>query len=133
MKLWTDDDGRRTTEPAYTISSPGAFGSGELKKTQIHSPQSPEKPYGSHPPHWVGSVEKHTIRKCQLCSVSELPSNKNFYNVTRFYFLDLTIMIEYEYFSKCTSYAVIHANFTNQEHKLKSYSPTSFCSYARPA
>ena len=25
-------DGRRTTEPAYTISSPGAFGSGELKK-----------------------------------------------------------------------------------------------------
>ena len=23
--------GRRTTEPAYTISSPGAFGSGELK------------------------------------------------------------------------------------------------------
>ena len=25
------DDGRRTTEPAYTISSPGAFGSGELK------------------------------------------------------------------------------------------------------
>ena len=41
MKLWTDDrrttdgrttdDRRRTTEPAYTISSPGAFGSGELK------------------------------------------------------------------------------------------------------
>ena len=25
-------DGRRTTEPAYTISSPGAFGSGELKR-----------------------------------------------------------------------------------------------------
>ena len=25
-------DGRRTTEPAYTISSPGTFGSGELKK-----------------------------------------------------------------------------------------------------
>ena len=25
------DDGRRTTEPAYAISSPGAFGSGELK------------------------------------------------------------------------------------------------------
>ena len=24
-------DGRRTTAPAYTISSPGAFGSGELK------------------------------------------------------------------------------------------------------
>ena len=24
-------DGQRTTEPAYTISSPGAFGSGELK------------------------------------------------------------------------------------------------------
>ena len=24
-------DGRRTTEPAFTISSPGAFGSGELK------------------------------------------------------------------------------------------------------
>ena len=24
-------DGPRTTEPAYTISSPGAFGSGELK------------------------------------------------------------------------------------------------------
>ena len=31
LKLWTDDG--RTTEPAYTISSPGAFGSGELKKT----------------------------------------------------------------------------------------------------
>ena len=28
----TTIDGRRTTEPAYTISSPGAFGSGELKK-----------------------------------------------------------------------------------------------------
>ena len=26
-------DGRRTTEPTYTISSPGAFGSGELKTT----------------------------------------------------------------------------------------------------
>ena len=32
MKLWTDDDdGRRTTEPSHPISSPGAFGSGELK------------------------------------------------------------------------------------------------------
>ena len=29
MKLWTDG---RTTEPAYTISSHRAFGSGELKK-----------------------------------------------------------------------------------------------------
>ena len=28
-------DGRRTTEPAYTISSPGAFGSGELKTVGI--------------------------------------------------------------------------------------------------
>ena len=28
MKLWTDG---RTTEAAYTKSSPGAFGSGELK------------------------------------------------------------------------------------------------------
>ena len=27
-------DRRRTTEPAYTISSPGAFGSGELKIPQ---------------------------------------------------------------------------------------------------
>ena len=27
-------DGRRTTEPAYTISSPGAFGSGELKNSK---------------------------------------------------------------------------------------------------
>ena len=27
----TDDGRRRTTEPVYTISSPGAFGSGELK------------------------------------------------------------------------------------------------------
>ena len=38
MKLWTDDrrtDGR-TTEPAYIISSPGAFGSGELKSGQIN-------------------------------------------------------------------------------------------------
>ena len=25
----------RTTEPAYTISSPGAFGSGELKNTVL--------------------------------------------------------------------------------------------------
>ena len=33
MKLWTDDG--RTTEPAYTISSPGAFGSGELKKVSF--------------------------------------------------------------------------------------------------
>ena len=31
MKLLTDDGRRRMTEPAYTISSPGAFGSGELK------------------------------------------------------------------------------------------------------
>ena len=28
------DGRRRTTEPAYTISSPGAFGSGELKSWQ---------------------------------------------------------------------------------------------------
>ena len=27
----TDDGRRRMTEPAYSISSPGAFGSGELK------------------------------------------------------------------------------------------------------
>ena len=27
---------RRTTEPAYTISSPGAFGSGELKTQRGH-------------------------------------------------------------------------------------------------
>ena len=31
--VWTDDG--RTTEPAYTISSPGAFGSGELKIHKI--------------------------------------------------------------------------------------------------
>ena len=31
----TTDDGRRTTGPAYTISSPGAFGSGELKSHVI--------------------------------------------------------------------------------------------------
>ena len=31
------DDGRTlTTEPAYTVSSPGVFGSGELKKQQKH-------------------------------------------------------------------------------------------------
>ena len=35
MKLLTDDGRRRTTEPAYTISSPGAFGSGELKKKEV--------------------------------------------------------------------------------------------------
>ena len=29
------DGRRRTTEPAYTISSPGAFGSGELKSSYI--------------------------------------------------------------------------------------------------
>ena len=28
-------DGRRTTEPAYTISSPGTFGSGELKNLVV--------------------------------------------------------------------------------------------------
>ena len=36
------DGPRRTTEPAYTISSPGAFGSGELKMpymNQLHSEQ----------------------------------------------------------------------------------------------
>ena len=36
----TTDDGRRTTEPSHPISSPGAFGSGELKiwilKTAIY-------------------------------------------------------------------------------------------------
>ena len=32
MKLWTDVGRRTTTEPAYTITSPGAFGSGELKR-----------------------------------------------------------------------------------------------------
>ena len=34
LKLWTDDgrtDDGRTTEHAYTIGCPGAFGSGELK------------------------------------------------------------------------------------------------------
>ena len=30
------DDGR-TTEPAYTISSPGAFGSGELNKRALRA------------------------------------------------------------------------------------------------
>ena len=34
VKLWTDD-GKRTTEPAYTISSPGAFGLGELKTLSV--------------------------------------------------------------------------------------------------
>ena len=29
-------DGRRTTEPAYTISSPGALGSGELKNFAVN-------------------------------------------------------------------------------------------------
>ena len=28
-------DGRRTTEPSYPISSPGAFGSGELKTDDV--------------------------------------------------------------------------------------------------
>ena len=40
LKLWTDygwmDDGRWTKKPAYTISSPGAFGSGELKINNFH-------------------------------------------------------------------------------------------------
>ena len=35
MKLWTDDG--RTTEPAYTISSPGAFGLGRLKRSIMES------------------------------------------------------------------------------------------------
>ena len=40
------DDGRQTTEPAYTISSPGAFGSGELIKSStsyfiVFMPPSP--------------------------------------------------------------------------------------------
>ena len=51
MKLWTDDG--RTTEPAYTISSPGAFGSGELiKREEIcigdHCELSPEIRCVSH-------------------------------------------------------------------------------------
>ena len=33
LKLWTDDGW--TTEPAYTISSPGAFGLGELKMREV--------------------------------------------------------------------------------------------------
>ena len=38
LKLWMDDDdGRRTTEPSHPISSPGAFGSGELKKNNKFS------------------------------------------------------------------------------------------------
>ena len=39
-------DGRRTTEPAYTISSPGAFGSGELKKQEMlqYVTNAPEGP-----------------------------------------------------------------------------------------
>ena len=32
-----DDGRRRTTEPAYTLSSPGAFGSGELKYVHYES------------------------------------------------------------------------------------------------
>ena len=47
MKLWTDDgrtdDGRRTTEPAYTISSPGAFGSGELKSGRRNESMLPDR------------------------------------------------------------------------------------------
>ena len=35
LKVWTDDG--RTTEAAHTISSPGAFGSGELKGKEAHS------------------------------------------------------------------------------------------------
>ena len=34
LKLLKDDGRRRTTEPAYTICSPGAIGSGELKITE---------------------------------------------------------------------------------------------------
>ena len=34
LKLWTDD--RQMTELAYTISSPGAFGSGELTRGPAH-------------------------------------------------------------------------------------------------
>ena len=40
LKLLTDDGRRRTTEPAYTISSTGAFGSGELKSCIITTPSS---------------------------------------------------------------------------------------------
>ena len=45
MKLLTDEDGRRrTTEPAYTISSPGAFGSGELKTIKVKHSAETHKP-----------------------------------------------------------------------------------------
>ena len=37
LKLWTDGrTGGRTTETAYTISSPGAFGSGELNRGTVY-------------------------------------------------------------------------------------------------
>ena len=43
------DDGR-TTEPAYTISCPGAFGSGELKKhiivLSVKKPELKKTPHG---------------------------------------------------------------------------------------
>ena len=36
LKVWTDDG--RTTKASHTISSPGAFGSGELKTYILYGP-----------------------------------------------------------------------------------------------
>ena len=46
-------DGRRTTEPAYTISSPGAFGSGELKTWQTIMMGFFSQVYAAGTQHWI--------------------------------------------------------------------------------
>ena len=53
MKLWTDGrtDGRRTTEPSHPISSPGAFGSGELKTVEFANTVDPDEAAHNEQPH----------------------------------------------------------------------------------
>ena len=58
----TDDGRRRTTEPAYTISSPGAFGSGELKSRKTKK-ESKKKIYSA------GNRITYKLNKHLLCSV----------------------------------------------------------------
>ena len=111
-------EGRRMTEPAYTISSPGAFGSGELRREResekilIHSSHSTKAIV-------IDSVGTAVLRrskqfepwarcwKCQLSSMPVLPLHKNSYIVNQIVFLNYD-PYQYEYFSKCTFYVVTH-------------------------
>ena len=56
------DDGRRTTEPAYTISSPGAFGSGELKTVDL-----------CHMKQYLTLHANRTVQPLEMCSHTAWP------------------------------------------------------------